>query len=119
MMAPDDLRDLIAHHVRERVRLRLGPTALGMAALGESVMLSGVEADLVGQAAVDALAGAGLVVVSACGCGQPIGTCPSCGQPRCWHCDPGLGKGHQPMTCNSRHEPARATLPERRTETDA
>ena len=63
-MAPEDLRDMIAHHVRERVRLHLGPTALSMAALGESVMLSGTEADLVGQIAVDALTGAGMAVVS-------------------------------------------------------
>lgn len=31
---------------------------------------------------------AGLVVVGVCACGQPLGTCPCCGDSRCWRCDP-------------------------------
>ncbi|MGS2645897.1 hypothetical protein [Streptosporangium sp. G12] len=56
---------------------------------------------------VMALGGHGLTVAFVCSCGEPIGICHSCGQPRCWHCDPGLGKRHTPMTCNSQHTPER------------
>jgi hypothetical protein len=52
-----------------------------------------------------ALGGAGLVVVAACHCGNAIGDCHSCAQPRCYYCDPGLGKHHRPMKCNERHAP--------------
>lgn len=52
----------------------------------------------------------GRVVVRVCGCGQPVGRCHSCHKPRCWHCDPGLGKHHQPMTCNGQHAPAAAPV---------
>jgi hypothetical protein len=31
---------------------------------------------------------AGLVVTGVCACGQPLGTCPCCGDSRCWRCDP-------------------------------
>lgn len=65
----------------------------------------------VGQAErhVRAVERAGMAVAAECACGQPVGSCPSCDRPRCWHCDPGLGKGRGPMKCNERHEPA---LPE-------
>lgn len=75
------------------------------------VPMSGAEAEDAAGIAVDALAVAGLVVAAACGCGHPIGDCHSCGQPRCYYCDPGLGKHYRPMKCNERHAPH--TLPER------
>jgi hypothetical protein len=80
-------------------------------------MLSGREAEDAARIAVDALTGAGMAVAAACACGHPISACHSCGQARCYYCEPGLGKHYQPMQCNQRHEPA--ALPERTTDTDA
>jgi hypothetical protein len=54
---------------------------------------------------VNALDRSGLAVVEVCACGQPVGFCHDCGEARCWHCDPGLGKSHAPMSCNRRHAP--------------
>lgn len=73
--------------------------------LADIPWLGGDAARTVAGMALLALAESGHVVVEMCACGQAIGTCYSCGGPRCWHCDPGLGKHLTPMTCNSRHAP--------------
>jgi len=105
--------ELIEKALREHLRIRLGERAFKDLVLTRAIVLSGAEAEDAARIAVDALAGAGLVVAPACACGHPISACRSCGEPRCYYCDPGLGKHYQPMKCNERHEPARAALPER------
>ena len=65
--------------------------------------------DPLATACVERLREYGRAVFRVCACGQPVGRCHSCGGPRCWHCDPGLGKQYQPMGCNSQHEPGRAS----------
>lgn len=76
----------IENHLREHMRIRLGPNAAAEAAQGGPVRLSGSEAEYAAYLALEALEQAGLVVVGRCVCGQPLGTC-TCGDPRCWHCD--------------------------------
>lgn len=105
--------ELIEAALREHMRLKITPTTIEHAQRGWPIWMSGGEAEAAARIAVDALAGAGLVVAPACACGHPISACHSCGEPRCYHCDPGLGKHYQPMKCNERHESARVTLPER------
>lgn len=108
--------ELIEAALREHMRVRLGERAVEDIVLAREIVLSGSEAEDAARIAVDALTGAGTVVAAACACSRPVSACDSCGKPRCYYCDPGLGKHHQPMQCNGRHEPA--ALPER-TETDA
>jgi hypothetical protein len=105
--------ELIQKALREHVRIHPQERATAALKAGQPIPLSGGEAAYAAQIVLDALAGAGLVVVPVCGCGQPVGTCSSCGKPRCYYCDPGLGKHYQPMKCNERHEPAPAALTER------
>lgn len=105
--------ELIETALREHLRIRPQERATATLKRGEPIPLSGGEAAYASQIVERALAGAGLVVAPVCGCGQPVGACKSCGKPRCYYCDPGLGKHYQPMKCNERHEPARAALPER------
>ncbi|MEU8151747.1 hypothetical protein [Nonomuraea sp. NPDC048901] len=57
--------EVIEAALREHLRLRLGKRALTDAMLDKPIMLSGSEAADAARIAVDALAGAGLVVVSA------------------------------------------------------
>ncbi|SET50336.1 hypothetical protein [Nonomuraea wenchangensis] len=57
--------ELIEKALREHLRLRLGKRALTDAMLDKPIMLSGREAEEGARIALDALAGAGLVVVSA------------------------------------------------------
>ncbi len=96
------------NRIRADVRLRLDPGTLAQAREGAPLMLSASEAEQLADATVAVLDGLGLRVVEVCACGQPIGTCHDCGEPRCWHCDPGLGKQHQPMKCSERHAPPEA-----------
>lgn len=105
--------ELIEAALRKDMRIRPQERAIDAIKRGEPILVTGREAEEGARIAVDALAGAGLVVAPACACGHPISACRSCGEPRCYYCDPGLGKHYQPMKCNERHEPARAALPER------
>jgi hypothetical protein len=104
--------ELIEKALRKHMRIRLGERAFEDIVLAREIVLFAAEAEDAARIAVDALAGAGLVVVAACHCGHAIGDCHSCGQPRCYYCDPGLGKHYRPMKCNERHAPP-AAPPER------
>lgn len=57
--------DVIEESLRKYLRLRLGKRALTDAMLDKPIMLSGREAEDAARIAVDALAGAGMVVVPA------------------------------------------------------
>ncbi len=57
------------------------------------------------------LDGAGLVVTGVCACGQPLGTCPGCGDSRCWRCDPESDGCHaETAPAHARVEAARRML---------
>jgi hypothetical protein len=85
---PQEAVQAVERYLREHMRIRLGKGAIRDAMQDRPIRLSGGEAEYAARLAVDALAGAGLIVTGVCACGQPLGTCPGCGDPRCWRCDP-------------------------------